>query len=176
MAVTIIKKHSQSFGLRIGSAAVVIIALLGLAARFLKDNKTNSGSTPPAALFANLSTLSDTLLVPVIDLEVQDRTQEKNWISALATRLEGQAEVSVPYGRVDVLTETYAIEVDFFHKWKEGIGQALHYASVKGITPCLALIYERTENKTDTAMNGEIAHVEGLCTSKGIRLLILKQK
>lgn len=176
MTVTIIKKHSQSFALRIGIVAVVVLAMLGLAVRFLKHNRPESGNGPHAAPFADFSTLSDTLLVPVIELEVQDRTLEKNWTAALAARLGGQAEVTVPYGRIDVLTGTYAIEIDYLHKWKEGIGQTLHYASVKGITPCLALIYERTENQTDAGMNGEIAHVESLCTSKGIRLLILKQR
>ena len=29
---------------------------------------------------------------------------------------------------VDCLTDEYAIEVEYDNKWKEGIGQALHYA------------------------------------------------
>lgn len=29
---------------------------------------------------------------------------------------------------VDCLTDQYAIEAEFDYKWKEGIGQALHYA------------------------------------------------
>lgn len=30
--------------------------------------------------------------------------------------------------RTDCISATHAIEVDFSHKWAEGIGQALHYA------------------------------------------------
>lgn len=177
MTVTVIKKRSQSFAVRIGIVAVLVLAVLGLGVRFLKQHKAISvTSSSHETASADFSTLSDTLLVPVVELEIQDRTQEKNWISALAARLGGQSEVTVPYGRVDVLTGTYAIEVDYLHKWKEGIGQALHYASVKGITPCLALIYERTENQTDAGLKDELSHIETLCTAKGIRLLILKQK
>jgi hypothetical protein len=177
MTVTIIKKRSQSFAVRIGIAAVLVLAVLGLVVRFLKQHKGISG-TPSSheTTFEDFTTLSDTLLVPVIELEVHDRTQEKNWITALAARLGGQSEVTVPYGRVDVLTGTYAIEVDYLHKWKEGIGQALHYASVKGITPCLALIYERTETQTDAGLKGKVRHIEALCTAKGVRLLMLKQR
>lgn len=30
--------------------------------------------------------------------------------------------------RADIVTDTFAIEVDFAHKWAESIGQALHYS------------------------------------------------
>ena len=177
MTVTVIKKHSQSFAVRVGIVAILVLTILGLGVRILKQHRRISvGASSQASGFADFKTLSDTLLVPVIELEIQDPTQEKNWIAALAARLSGQSEVTVPYGRVDVLTGTYAIEVDYLHKWKEGIGQSLHYASVKGITPCLALIYERTQNQTDNSLNDELAHIEALCSSKGIRLLLLKQK
>jgi len=43
-------------------------------------------------------------------------------------------------GRIDLLTEDFAIEVDFIQKWHEGIGQALHYASATGKRPALALV------------------------------------
>ncbi|MGB3799920.1 MAG: hypothetical protein WA952_08880 [Lewinella sp.] len=52
---------------------------------------------------------------------------EADYVRALATRLHGQTEVSVTSGRVDIVTEEYAIEVDWAHKWKESIGQALWY-------------------------------------------------
>lgn len=42
--------------------------------------------------------------------------------------------------RVDCLTDTHAIEVDWAHKWMEGVGQSLHYAEVSGRKPGLALI------------------------------------
>ena len=38
-------------------------------------------------------------------------------------------EVELPEGpRVDCLTKTHAIEMDFARKWPEAIGQSLHYS------------------------------------------------
>ncbi len=43
----------------------------------------------------------------------------------------GRMEVRLPdRTRVDCIAEGYAIEFDFANKWKESIGQALHYAHV----------------------------------------------
>lgn len=44
--------------------------------------------------------------------------------------------------RVDCLTKTHAIEVDFANKWYECVGQALHYARMTGKQPGCALIVE----------------------------------
>ena len=44
--------------------------------------------------------------------------------------------------RVDCLTTTHAIEVDFAKKWAEAIGQALHYALMTNRTPGVALIVQ----------------------------------
>ncbi|GAA5482077.1 hypothetical protein [Haloferula sargassicola] len=45
-----------------------------------------------------------------------------------AEKLGGKMEVRVPDGRVDIVTDEYAIEVEFASKWKNAIGQALWYA------------------------------------------------
>ena len=42
--------------------------------------------------------------------------------------------------RVDILTDSYAIEVDWSHKWKESIGQAMWYASVTNKKPGICLL------------------------------------
>ena len=43
---------------------------------------------------------------------------------------EGRTEYVLPDGtRVDCLTSTYAVEVDWAPKWAEAIGQALYYAT-----------------------------------------------
>lgn len=47
-----------------------------------------------------------------------------------------------PVGRVDCLTEHYAIEVDFADKWAEGIGQAYLYAAVFERRPGVVYIIE----------------------------------
>ncbi len=42
--------------------------------------------------------------------------------------------------RVDCLTDVYAIEVDWTHKWAEAIGQSLLYAAATGKKPGIILI------------------------------------
>ena len=55
----------------------------------------------------------------------------------------GQREVITDDGtRIDILTDKYAIEVDFAHKWYEGVGQASHYAVKTGKLPMVYLIIE----------------------------------
>ena len=54
----------------------------------------------------------------------------------------GQTEFPVESGRVDILTGTHAIEVEFAHKWKEAIGQSLWYALQTERTPAIVLIKE----------------------------------
>jgi len=176
MTVIVVQKRSQSFAVKIGVVAILVFASIGLAVRFLRPDPPSVSSQSDQSPFSSFGTLTDSLLVPVIELEVEDRTLEKYWIAALAEKLHGQSEVVVPYGRVDVVTGTYAIEVDYLHKFKEGIGQALHYGDVKGITPGLALIYERTESETDADVIEKLRHIESLCAAKGIRLFLLKQK
>ena len=55
---------------------------------------------------------------------------------------KGKLEVSVPGGRCDILTRKWAIEVDHVYKYKEGIGQCLHYARETGRKPGLALFID----------------------------------
>ena len=49
--------------------------------------------------------------------------------------------------RVDCLTPTHAVEFDFWHKWAEGIGQALHYGLMTGKKPKVVLILEKPEKQ-----------------------------
>jgi hypothetical protein len=53
----------------------------------------------------------------------------------------GQAKMEVPvkYGRIDLLSDDYAIEVDRLEKFHEAIGQALHYARETGRKPAIAV-------------------------------------
>jgi len=51
-------------------------------------------------------------------------------------------EVPVNYGRIDLLTADYAIEVERVDKFHEGIGQALHYAKEPGKKPGLAVLIQ----------------------------------
>ncbi|MBC6993929.1 hypothetical protein QWY85_09990 [Neolewinella lacunae] len=53
---------------------------------------------------------------------------EADYIKALGQHLQGQTEHAVENGRVDILTATHAIEVEWATKWKNSIGQALWYS------------------------------------------------
>lgn len=70
----------------------------------------------------------------------RERYYQERWCAAR----QGQAEYRLPDGtRVDCLTRTHAIEVDFAEKWAESIGQALYYALKTSKKPGVALIMER---------------------------------
>jgi len=45
--------------------------------------------------------------------------------------------------RIDCLTSTYAIEVDFANKWAESIGQSLYYGLMTNKRPGVLLIMEK---------------------------------
>lgn len=45
--------------------------------------------------------------------------------------------------RIDCLTKTYAIEVDFASKWAESIGQSLYYSLMSDKKAAVLLIMER---------------------------------
>lgn len=49
-------------------------------------------------------------------------------------------------GRVDCLTDTLAVEVDFANKWHQCLGQALDYAAHTRKTPACVLIVEKEKD------------------------------
>lgn len=72
---------------------------------------------------------------------------EKYYQNKWCAEQGGQTEVVLEdKTRVDCLTDTHAIEVDFAPKWAEGIGQALYYAEKIYRRPGVLLIME---NETD---------------------------
>lgn len=76
----------------------------------------------------------------VITLDVEESDHEPVWSAALAELLGGEAEYRLPdRTRVDVLTERYAVEVDWVGKFEEGIGQSLRYSHATGKEPVVAL-------------------------------------
>lgn len=52
----------------------------------------------------------------------------------------GKREVHVKGGRIDILTDEYAIEVERAHKWKNAIGQALWYGQQENVKPGIVLL------------------------------------
>jgi len=54
---------------------------------------------------------------------------ERYYRNGFAIRMKGEQEVRLPNRRsVDVVTDTFAIEVEFANKWTQSIGQSLDYA------------------------------------------------
>ena len=79
------------------------------------------------------------------------RTEKDYQIAFNDAYFHGRAkmEVSVKYGRIDLLTDEYVVEVDRLEKFHEAIGQALHYARETGKKPAIAIFMEeqRDEDK-----------------------------
>jgi len=108
----------------------------------------------------------------IIRLAVPDRAHESTWRDALADKLHGTTEVYVTYGRVDVLTATEAIELDFAHKYHESLGQALHYAHETGKVGVIALIFDGRDKMDSTQLDW----IEALCNESHVRLIVLIRK
>ena len=70
-------------------------------------------------------------------------------IAALIAKvLNGMPEYLLPdKARVDILTQTEAIEVDWAHKWAEGIGQALYYGAMTKRTPVVLLLMSAADEE-----------------------------
>ena len=72
----------------------------------------------------------------------------------------GQTEVQLPdRTRVDCLTKTHAVEVDFGKKWYQAIGQSLYYSLKTGKKAGIVLIVrEPKERKYWIRLNSVIEH------------------
>ena len=74
---------------------------------------------------------------------------ESDWQAAFNNKVtHGKMEVEIATGRIDILTDTHAIEVDYVRNYGAAIKQALQYAQETKKRPGLALII--TDNKQDT--------------------------
>ncbi len=66
---------------------------------------------------------------------------EKDWQVPWCTSMGGIAEVNLAdRTRVDCLTPTHAIEIEFGPDWAEAIGQSQHYARLTGHKPGILLL------------------------------------
>ena len=160
-------------------AVLIILFALVLSGTLIGARKLVSSAQPVAQLSApqSIPALASAALyiAPVIALRVDDASREVAWSAALAAVLNGKTEIPVPNGRVDVLTDSYAIEVDRFDKWHEGVGQAAHYGLATGKIPCLALIIESDRWPLNEFTIGKLRTIEQTALSKGVKLLILRR-
>lgn len=85
---------------------------------------------------------------------------------------DGKIEVPVKYGRVDILTGRFAIEVDRLSKFHEGIGQALHYAKETGKKPGLAIFIIDPKRKDLKKLN----YVKRLCSRYKIKVWYINKE
>lgn len=72
---------------------------------------------------------------------------EAHYIDIMATKLNGAQEQKVQNGRVDIVTSTHAIEVEWASNWKHSIGQALWYGLQTNKKPGIILIMKSIEDR-----------------------------
>ncbi len=78
---------------------------------------------------------------------VQKR-HERYYQKEFCSNLDGTMEyILTDRTRVDCLTDTYAIEVDFAKKWAESIGQSLFYAKMTDRAPAVAIIVDSKKDQ-----------------------------
>ena len=166
----------------LGCAVVVIFLVVGL--KHILRSETPLSSLPSTEETKHPETTSSAissdipsgdLLVPVIDVRVPDAGLESRWSAALALRLSGKTEAIVEGGRVDVLTEHYAIEVDRLEKWHEAIGQAAHYGLKTGHAPVAAIIVPSDLWPISQTTKTKLLLIDETCSKQGIKLVLLRR-
>lgn len=77
------------------------------------------------------------------------KQKEVYYEALFAKEIGGKTEIVLPdLARVDIVTDTFAIEIDFADKWAESIGQSLYYAhELNKKAGVLLLINGNTEDR-----------------------------
>jgi hypothetical protein len=148
-------------------AVVVGGGLVGLKRLIGSSQAQKAAAASSSAAASEVGTLSGFIL-PVVRVAVRPDAHESEWSEALAAVLGGRTEAATDHGRVDVLTDRFAIEVDRLAKWHESIGQASHYSETTKKRPVVALIVLPSDNLDKLDL------IEATCVGKGIKLLILQ--
>ena len=154
--------------------AIVIIGIALLFAATLVGVRRFS-SPAPQTTQQNVAAVNAAFIAPVVTLRIADAATESAWSAALAATLSGRTEVPVQNGRIDVLSDFYAIEVDRLEKWHEGIGQASHYALATGKTACLALIIDSDRWPLNETTLTKLRLIEQTALARGVKLLVLRR-
>lgn len=170
MDIEIKKKRPISFGIKVAVVVIIASIILGGLLRFIGKDTSESNETNTDNKI-NLG-ISNNMLVPIIRLSLKADAPEKDWTAALARKMNGQSEVQVDRGRVDVMTDSYAIEIDFLKKWHEGLGQAIHYGDESIRIGVLALIDENN-SRPDFKRLKLLNKIERLCIKSGVKLVLL---
>jgi hypothetical protein len=111
------------------------------------------------------------LLITACHTPAPKKKKESYYQQQLCERLGGETEyVLKDRTRVDCLSDTYAIEVDFARKWAEGIGQSLYYAQMTGRHPAVGLI---VNGKKDARY---LKRLEVTAEEYGIKIFIIEKE
>ncbi len=93
---------------------------------------------------------------------------EREQVERLAEKYNAKTEVVMwDRTRVDLLNKTHAIEVDWSHKYSEGIGQAIYYAAITGKQPGLILLVKDLSKEQRFIYRAQIA-----CNASGVDMYI----
>lgn len=76
----------------------------------------------------------------------QNGLHEQDYADYIQHLIGGEREYSVHSGRVDLVTEEYAYEIEWADNWKEAIGQCLWYALQTNLKPGIILIRQSPED------------------------------
>ena len=88
------------------------------------------------------------LILPLIFISFFISSAEKDINSEWCLSIGGKEQFRTKDGTyVDCLTDTYAVEAEFDYNWKEGIGQALHYAESTGKEAAILFIKREKSRK-----------------------------
>lgn len=102
------------------------------------------------------------LFIVVFSTKLVSQQYEKDFQLLIQQEMGGEIEVAVTSGRVDLVTEEYAIEIEFASKWKQSIGQALWYALQTNKTPGIILIKKSDEEYKYVVQLGSALQYAGL--------------
>lgn len=88
-------------------------------------------------------------LLSTFPAEAKHIYPEKIYQNYFCNKIGGGTEFTLldKSGRIDCITKTEVIEVEFASKWAESIGQSLYYSIKTGLKPAVLLIIE---NNFDT--------------------------
>ncbi len=86
-------------------------------------------------------------LIILLSISVPSLGAERDYQDLWCNQNHGEVEFRLPDAtRVDCLTETHAVEMDFGRKWAEAIGQSLYYASCTGKRAGVVLIVDKDKD------------------------------
>ncbi|WP_084154111.1 hypothetical protein [Maridesulfovibrio frigidus] len=86
------------------------------------------------------------MLLAILSISYPAFGSERDYQDLWCNQNHGEVEFRLPDAtRVDCLTDTHAVEMDFGRKWAEAIGQSLYYASCTGKRAGVVLIVDKSK-------------------------------